>query len=336
MDSSPVFSKVLRGYDPVVVDTRVRELEAEVQALSEQVGELQEANTTLRLNVVKQVEEASAEAAVVLGYARSEATRIRDAAVRESDIILADAEHQRDRLVAEATTATQEARDALESQRAERDEIIRRAQDNAEEIETKACETAEALEAKAKAATEESDSMIRERENDLRLRKLELDRIETEIREQADSYAMRVYREADEYRRTTERRSLDLEQQAQEFLDQAKKTSADITKNALEDARRNLANALDLVNTIFSDVSGSMVEVGRIRTLLGDSVERIRDQQLPAVSLDQINTPPGAPSLEEMATENRAGVTQAAKFDPLDDDESGDDEGDDSNADSDR
>ena len=127
MDSSPVFSKVLRGYDPVVVDTRVRELEAEVQALSEQVGELQEANTTLRLNVVKQVEEASAEAAVVLGYARSEATRIRDAAVRESDIILADAEHQRDRLVAEATTATQEARDALESQRAERDEIIRRA-----------------------------------------------------------------------------------------------------------------------------------------------------------------------------------------------------------------
>ena len=178
--------------------------------------------------------------------------------------------------------------------------------------------------------------MIRERENDLRLRKLELDRIETEIREQADSYAMRVYREADEYRRTTERRSLDLEQQAQEILDQAKKTSADITKNALEDARRNLANALDLVNTIFSDVSGSMVEVGRIRTLLGDSVERIRDQQLPAVSLDQINTPPGAPSLEEMATENRAGATQPAKFDPLDDDESGDDEGDDSNADSDR
>lgn len=301
MDSSVGFSKVLRGYDPAVVDTRVRELEAEVQRLSEQVSDLQDANTTLRLNVVKQVEEASAEAAVVLGHARSEATRIRDAAVGESDIILADAEHQRDRLVEEATTARQEAREALESQRAERDEIIRRAQDNAEEIEANAREAAEALEAKAKAATEESERMIRERENDLRLRKLELDRIETEIREQADSYAMRVYREADEYRRTTERRSLDLERQAQDILDQAKTTSGDITKNALEDARRNLANALDLVNTIFSDVSGSMVEVGRIRTVLGDSVERIRDQQLPAFSPDEVETTPQPMRLTDLS-----------------------------------
>ena len=320
MDSETGFSKVLRGYDPVVVDTRVRELEDEVHRLSQEVSELRETNTTLRLNVVKQVEEASAEAAVVLGHARSEATRIRDAAVRESDIILADAEHQRDRLVAEATTAKQEAREALESQRAERDEVIRRAQDNAEEIETKAREAAETLEATAKAATEESDRMIRERENDLRLRKLELDRIETEIREQADSYAMRVYREADEYRRTTERRSLDLERQAQDILDQAKTTSGDITKNALEDARRNLANALDLVNTIFSDVSGSMVEVGRIRTLLGDSVERIRDQQLPALSRDEVDTTPPPKLLTDLSQNSRPGVEQSGEKDSADED----------------
>lgn len=191
-----------------------------------------------------------------------------------------------------AATAKEEARAALEAQRAQRDETIQQAQANAEEIEAKARDTAERLKTQSAEAKEESDRMILERENEMRLRKIELDRIETEIREQADSYAMRVYREADEYRRTSERRALDLERQAQEILDQAKNTAGDISKNALEDARRNLANALDLVNTIFSDVSGSMSEVGRIRQLLGDSVERIRDQQLPAFSQEAFDDEP--------------------------------------------
>jgi hypothetical protein len=109
----------------------------------------------------------------------------------------------------------------------------------------------------------------------MRLKKLEIERVEIEIREQADSYALRVYREADEYARSSERRSLETEKQAEEILHQARVVSREQTANSLATSRHYLEEALGLVNTIFSDVNGSLLGVQRIRQVLGDSVDRI-------------------------------------------------------------
>ena len=48
-----IFPKVLRGYDTDVIDTRLSELDEEVQSLRAQLAEATETNTTLRLNVIK-------------------------------------------------------------------------------------------------------------------------------------------------------------------------------------------------------------------------------------------------------------------------------------------
>jgi len=47
------------------------------------------------------------------------------------------------------------------------------------------------------------------------------------------------------------------------------------TANSLATSRHYLEEALGIVNTIFSDVNGSLHGVQRIRQILGDSVDRI-------------------------------------------------------------
>lgn len=269
------FPRVLRGYDAAAVDSRVRELVEETGSLRNQLLEAKEANTTLRLSMIKQVEEASAEAAVVLGHGRSEATRIRERAVEESRTVLDDANRNRSLLLAEASDAREKAEQDRLSQVAKGAEIVSDAQARAAEILLKATQSAEELEAKAEAEKDDATRRSAAMEDELRLRRLEIDRMETDIREQADAYAMRVYREADNYARTTEGRAVDLEKQAEEILTAAKRAAQDTNARAVDSARRNLEDALGIVNAIFSEVNGSLVDVSRIRQVLGDSVERL-------------------------------------------------------------
>lgn len=269
------FARVLRGYDVEAVDSRLDELVEAGDSLREQLAEAREANTALRLSMIKQVEEASAEAAVVLGHGRSEATRIRERAVEESRTVLDDANRNRSLLLAEASDARDKAEQDRLSQVAKGAEIVSDAQARAAEILLKATQSAEELEAKAEATKDDATRRSAAMEDELRLRRLEIDRMETDIREQADAYAMRVYREADNYARTTEGRAMDLEKQAEEILTAAKRAAQDTNARAVDSARRNLEDALGIVNAIFSEVNGSLVDVSRIRQVLGDSVERL-------------------------------------------------------------
>lgn len=275
------FPRVLRGYDAAAVDSRVRELVEEIGSLRNQLFEAKEANTALRLSVIKQIEEASAEAAVVLGHARSEATRIRERAVEESNSVLEDANRNRAFLMTEATEARDKAEADRLSQVAKGAEIVSAAQARAAEILRRATEAAAALEEQAEASKDDAIARSAAVEDELRLRRLELDRMETDIREQADAYAMRVYREADNYARNTEGRALDLEKQAEEILTEAKRAAHDTHARSVDSARRNLEDALGIVNTIFSEVNGSLVDVSRIRQVLGDSVQRLSITEQP-------------------------------------------------------
>ena len=281
-----IFPKVLRGYDTDVVDARLRELSDEVQSLRTQLSEATETNTTLRLNVIKQVEQAGAEAAVVLNHARNEATRIRELAVVDSEAVSQDASRARAELVSEATEARDEALSELEAQRAREVNIMARAKAQAKEIVDQATLTGQKIEAEAQETLEKSQRLSQDAHSELRLQKLEIDRMESDIRDQADSYAMRIYREADDYARKTEARALDLEKQAEEILAEAKKSAQEITARAIANGKRNLEDALGVVNSIFAEVNGSLVDVSRIRQVLGDSVDRLSlAQTAPAPSI---------------------------------------------------
>ena len=283
-----IFPKVLRGYDTDVIDTRLSELDEEVQSLRAQLAEATETNTTLRLNVIKQVEEAGAEAAVVLNHARSEATRIRQLAVVDSEAVGHDAARAKQELVSEATTARDEALSELEAQRTKEANIMAHAKAQAKEIVDQATLNAQKIEAEAQDTLEKSQRLSQDAHGELRLQKLEIDRMESDIRDQADSYAMRIYREADEYARKTEARAVDIEKQAEEILVEAKKSAQEITARALANGKRNLEDALGVVNSIFSEVNGSLVDVSRIRQVLGDSVDRLSlSQTTPASSLTE-------------------------------------------------
>ena len=69
---------------------------------------------------------------------------------------------------------------------------------------------------------------------------------------------------------------------------EAKKSAQEITARALANGKRNLEDALGVVNSIFSEVNGSLVDVSRIRQVLGDSVDRLSlSQTTPASSLTE-------------------------------------------------
>jgi cell division septum initiation protein DivIVA len=286
------FSKSIRGYDPQEVDQKITELRAEITELTEALAQSRETNTDLRLSVIKQVEEASAEAAVVLNHARSEAVRVREAAVIQTDQIIEEAREQERKILSEASRIREEVRDEREAVSESADEIIRNARAQADAIIVAATEKAESQSADAKARADEAKRRAQEIEDDLRQRKIELERAEIEIREQADSYALRVYREADEYARSSERRSLETEKQAEEILHQARVVSREQTANALATSRHYLEEALGLVNTIFSDVNGSLLGVQRIRQILGDSVDRIATGEAAGLAMSAASDKP--------------------------------------------
>jgi len=305
--SAEMFERVLRGFSPEAVTARIEALEAERAYLKTQLTEAQDAHTELRLSMVKQVEEASAEAAIVLGHGRSEAARIRERAIKESADILESAGKNALEVELEAQTALDQAQSLRDEAKAVADEIRSRAEGDASSILDSARKRAEHLEAEAATALETANQRNEQLSSELRLEKQNLDRHENEVRDQADSYSLRVHREADAYARASEKRALDLEKQAEEILAEAKRTAFDVTSRATTSARKNLEESLRLVNLIFSDVSGSLAEVTRIRGMLGDEVERLAVKEAPTQSITDVVNPPSLELVhDEQSEDSRA------------------------------
>jgi cell division septum initiation protein DivIVA len=286
------FDRVLRGFSPDAVVARIQQLEAERDAMSVELAEARDAFTELRLSMVKQVEEASAEAAVVLGHGRSEAGRIRERAIKESDDILESARKAAEVIELEAEAARDEAHTVREDAKLAAEDIRLVAEAQAHSILDSARARAEHLEAEAKSTLEDAAKRSEQLSSELRIQKQELDRYENEVRDQADSYSLRVLREADAYARSSETRALDVEKQAEEILAEAKRSAHDITSRAATSARKNLEESLRLINLMFSDVSGSLVEVTRIRAVLGDQVERLSLREAASQEITDVVNPP--------------------------------------------
>jgi cell division septum initiation protein DivIVA len=286
------FDRVLRGFSPDAVVARIQQLEAERDAMSVELAEARDAFTELRLSMVKQVEEASAEAAVVLGHGRSEAGRIRERAIKESDDILESARKAAEVIELEAEAARDEAHTVREDAKLAAEDIRLAAEAQAHSILDSARARAEHLEAEAKSTLEDAAKRSDQLSSELRIQKQELDRYENEVRDQADSYSLRVLREADAYARSSETRALDVEKQAEEILAEAKRSAHDITSRAATSARKNLEESLRLINLMFSDVSGSLVEVTRIRAVLGDQVERLSLREAASQEITGVVNPP--------------------------------------------
>jgi cell division septum initiation protein DivIVA len=289
------FDRVLRGFSPDAVVARIQQLEAERDAMSVELAEARDAFTELRLSMVKQVEEASAEAAVVLGHGRSEAGRIRERAIKESDDILESARKAAEVIELEAEAARDEAHTVREDAKLAAEDIRLAAEAQAQSILDSARARAEHLEAEAKSTLEDAAKHSEQLSSELRIQKQELDRYENEVRDQADSYSLRVLREADAYARSSETRALDVEKQAEEILAEAKRSAHDITSRAATSARKNLEESLRLINLMFSDVSGSLVEVTRIRAVLGDQVERLSLREAASQEITDVVNPPLQP-----------------------------------------
>ena len=286
------FDRVLRGFSPDAVVARIQQLEAERDAMSVELAAARDAFTELRLSMVKQVEEASAEAAVVLGHGRSEAGRIRERAIKESDDILESARKAAEVIELEAEAARDEAHTVREDAKLAAEDIRLAAEAQAHSILDSARARAEHLEAEAKSTLEDAAKRSDQLSSELRIQKQELDRYENEVRDQADSYSLRVLREADAYARSSETRALDVEKQAEEILAEAKRSAHDITSRAATSARKNLEESLRLINLMFSDVSGSLVEVTRIRAVLGDQVERLSLREAASQEITDVVNPP--------------------------------------------
>jgi cell division septum initiation protein DivIVA len=301
------FERVLRGFSPEAVTARIEALEAERAYLKSQLTEAQDAHTELRLSMVKQVEEASAEAAIVLGHGRSEAARIREKAIAESDTILESARHNADEIHSEAEAAREQALSVRDEAKLEAENIRSQAEEDALSILGSARARAAHLEEEAASTLEDATKRSEQLASELRLQKQDLDRHESDVRDQADSYSLRVHREADAYARASEQRALDLEKQAEEILADAKRTAFDITSRATTSARKNLEESLRLVNLIFSDVSGSLAEVTRIRGMLGDEVERLAVKEAPTQSITDVVNPPSLELVhDEQSEDSRA------------------------------
>jgi len=95
-----------------------------------------------------------------------------------------------------------------------------------------------------------------------------------------------------------------MEKQAEEIRAEAKRTAFDITSRATTKARKNLEESLRLVNLIFSDVSGSLAEVTRIRSVLGDEVQRLAVKEAPTPSITDVQNPPSPVDLDEELPED--------------------------------
>ena len=71
----------------------------------------------------------------------------------------------------------------------------------------------------------------------------------------------------------------------------ARRAAHDTTSRAISNARKHLEDSLGLVNTIFSDVNGSLSDVSRIRQVLTDQVERLSVREPAAQEITDVSAP---------------------------------------------
>lgn len=278
------FRRVLRGYDPDEVVSAVEQLEAELAQVRAQLEETDAAYTQLRLNAAKQVEDAGAEANAVLAAARTDATRVRDEANQESEQRRSAAEVEAKSLVAEAERqATQIERETQEKVEKANKEVSR-AESRAEEIVRFANSRAEKLKSEAAEILRNAEERAQNSDNQIRLATLELERKESEVRDQADAYARKTYIEADRYAQSTERRSRELQAHAEQIVREAKRRAEEIGTQAMDYAKRILSDAVEQMNQVSQDVSGSMTVVNRMRRSVTEQLERVSQMELPTQS----------------------------------------------------
>jgi len=71
----------------------------------------------------------------------------------------------------------------------------------------------------------------------------------------------------------------------------ARRAAHDTTSRAISNARKHLEDSLGLVNTIFSDVNGSLSDVSRIRQVLTDQVERLSVREPAVQEITDVSAP---------------------------------------------
>jgi len=269
------FRRAVWGLSPGEVKQEIESLIDERDRALERAAQAEAAYTELRLQSAKQVEEASAEAAVVLGHSRNEATRIREAAVTEADRMRREGEVTAQRLVSEAEAEIaarmseveereKQAAAAVESAKSRADEIIRFANSQAEKLRSEAYEILRSAEQRSQAA-----------DNEMRLKRLDAERAEADLIDKADDYSRRVHQEADRHWQTTQRRSEELRTQSEDLLRSSQARAQEISKDATDTARRLMEETMDQLTKISSEVGASMSVVSRVRRSLGDQLDRL-------------------------------------------------------------
>lgn len=305
------YRRAVWGLDPKDVEEHVASLIGERNEALDKAASAEAAYTELRLQSAKQVEEASAEAAVVLGHSRNEATRIREAAVSEADRMRRDGEVTAQRLVteAEAEIAARiadleerelQAKKTIDASQTRADEILRFANAQAEKLRSDAYEILRSAEARSQAA-----------DNDIRLKRLDAERSESELIDQADQYSKRVHQEADRHWQTTQRRSEELRVQAEDLLREAQARAAEISKDAVDSSRRLMEETMDQLTRIGSEVGGSMSVISRVRRSLGDQLDRLELAEARIQSSSPVTAEPMRVSLEPRSSERaRSGADE--------------------------
>jgi len=279
------FRRVLRGYDPGEVVSVIERLDAELAQVRSQLEQTEASYIELRLNAAKQVEDAGAEANAVLAAARTDATRVREEANQESEQRRNAAEVEAKALVAQAqrhaATIDQESQERVEKANRE----VSRAESRAEEIVRFANSRAEKLKSEASEILRNAEERAQASDNQIRLATLELERKESEVRDQADAYARKTYLEADRYAQSTERRSRELQAHAEQIVREAKRRAEEVGAQAMDYAKRILSDAVEQMNQVSQDVSGSMTVVNRMRRSVTEQLERVSQMELPTQSL---------------------------------------------------
>ena len=161
---------------------------------------------------------------------------------------------------------------------------IEKAESRAEEIINFANQRAEKLKSEAAGILREAEERAQASDNQIRLATLESERREGETRDKADSYARKVYQEADRYAQATERRSRELQQHADQIVRESKRRAEEITVQAVEFSRRVLADAVEQMNQVSQEVGGSMALVNRMRRSVTEQLERLGSAELPVAA----------------------------------------------------
>jgi hypothetical protein len=286
--------RVVFGLNPKEVEEHILSLTKDRDDALTRALEAEDAYTKLRLASAKQVEEASAEAAVVLGHARSEAARIRESAAQDADKMRRDGEALAQKLVDDAESNIASRMDDLSKHEEEADKNVRASQDRADEILRFANSQAENLRSEAYEVLRSAEARSQAADNEMRLKRLDAERAEADLIEQADQYSRRVHQEADRHWQTTQRRSEELRQQAEDLLRESQQRANDTSKESVDRSRRLMEETMDQLTRIGSEVGGSMAVISRVRRQLGDQLDRLelaesRLQPSGVASLDDVH-----------------------------------------------